>query len=128
LETIRQREQLATDAAKKLYPTAPQPGHAPGLPLKAYAGKYTHPGYQTIIIKHTDEDLQVDLGPRTWPVTTRMEHVSGEFWILYLTDGQPKYELPLKVEFRLGVDGVKEVWIALEPEYPDTLFCFRKNE
>lgn len=105
------------------------------LPLEAYTGKYYHPGYRYLtfsIQDHTDKDtkeaskiLFADATDRCWPTTLRMEQVSAEYFIAWISCFHE--ETAVRAEFRIGADRkVTELGVALEMNMPDTKFWFKR--
>lgn len=123
----------ANDGAN-LYQSAPKPAMAPALPLKAYAGTYSQPGYRSFTFtlqKQKDKDskntevLFADAKDRTWPFTITLKHITGEYWTAALIGRfEPDVQ---RAEFRLGEDGkVNELGIAMDRATPEHLFWFKK--
>ncbi|KAK3945584.1 penicillin-binding protein 4 [Diplogelasinospora grovesii] len=81
------------------------------LKLESYAGTYYHPGYQnlTLTLGEDGKTLRSERSEFTWQNKVELEHVSGEYWVLYSTSlkapGNMAIDGIAAVEFRIGVDG-----------------------
>lgn len=115
-------------AIENLYPSLPDPPIPSPLSVKELAGTYYDPGYKSITLsveprpdKPGEEDLVVVRKDFTWPYKFTFRHVSGNFWIMYISmSTNPslylrEYE---KAEFRIGPDGKPA---ALEVAWRDRL-------
>ncbi|KAK6850794.1 hypothetical protein PG987_000428 [Apiospora arundinis] len=108
-------------AVERLYPDRAEPSLPPALPLQKYAGTYYHPAYQNLTVEVVDND-DSPLGPRqssktqlkasranaVWDMSYDFEHVSGEFWAVFIDLKKSPNWLSgevAKAEFRLGSDG-----------------------
>jgi hypothetical protein len=96
------------ESTEELYPNLPDPIPLT-LPLNAYAGQYTHNGYETLVVGYKDEKLQVDATDRTWRFVLSLEHVSGEFFIGGTFNIDTHNRESIRVQFRLGCDGMASV-------------------
>ncbi|PSR97423.1 beta-lactamase/transpeptidase-like protein [Coniella lustricola] len=141
----REREHVAT-CSQRLYPDLPRPPLPATLPLGAYRGTYSHPGYGNLFIGTLDEleannsglsgllsssslqenkmTLYIWKSPEAASqILGKLEHKTGEHWMTYIST----FNLPEEVdycsrtEFRVGVDGhVKQVGVDLRMEMDDT--------
>ncbi|KAK7943183.1 uncharacterized protein PG986_012296 [Apiospora aurea] len=106
-------------AVDRLYPERTEQPLPPALPLQKYAGTYYHPAYQNLTV---EVDEATSSGPRqssepqlkgtrpnaVWDVSYKFEHVSGEFWAIFMDMAKSPNWLSgqvAKAEFRLGPDG-----------------------
>jgi len=132
---MEQRQEKPASPRDDLYPSAPSPGVPMSLTMEAYAGKYYHPGYRYLIFniqdhvnkatKESSKVLFADDSGRCWPTTFRMEHVSSDYFILWIEFYHK--ETPARAEFRIGVDRkVSELGIALETNLSDKMFWFKR--
>lgn len=143
--------EVMSNPREAAYPDAPRGSKAIplSLPLGAYAGNYTHPAYQnlTVVLKDTPPYLSADPAQptqilqaalqRTFPRVLDFQHVSGEFFVVYIAEAhtyeadQGGSDLDLhmlsKAEFRIGENGtVKEMGIVLEAEMGEEKIWFRR--
>ncbi|KAH8666343.1 putative penicillin-binding protein [Xylariales sp. PMI_506] len=121
------------DAAEKLYPERPNPPIPSSLHLEAYTGTYSHPAYQNITLEvtPTGDKLRAMREDMVWQVMYDFEHVTGEFWVVYIqfvhSPGSLQGQLA-KAEFRIGVDGtVEAVEIEFMEEGTEGLITFKKT-
>ncbi|KAK8130957.1 beta-lactamase/transpeptidase-like protein [Apiospora sp. TS-2023a] len=106
-------------AVDRLYPERTEQPLPPTLSLQKYAGTYYHPAYQNLTI---EVDEGTSSGPRqpskpqlkgsranaVWENSYEFEHVSSEFWAIFLDLKKSPNWLSgqvAKAEFRLGPDG-----------------------
>ncbi|KAH8891646.1 beta-lactamase/transpeptidase-like protein [Thozetella sp. PMI_491] len=114
-KTIDQMYGKFETAKDTLYPDRPETPIAPALPLEAYAGTYYHPAYRNTTIyvggpkpaRIADSKLGVDRADAVWRMTGELQHISGEYWILYsyftTVPVSPISSSP--VQFHIGADG-----------------------
>lgn len=87
-KSINRTKSKSQNAISHFYPSLPFPPLPPTLPLSAYAGTYTHPGYQSLTITHNPktrpETLHADRSFITWPEPNLIfSHFSGNYFIIY---------------------------------------------
>ena len=128
----------------ELYPNAPKDPIPLSLPLQAYAGTYTSPGYGTVnlTIDKMDDQLPSSNQPsgrlcaavldRAWPMIVEFEHVSGEYFLGHvhkpMTDGTTTLLAVTKAEFKVNEAAqAAELGILIEPAMGGDLIWFRKN-
>ena len=130
---INRIKSKAQNAITTFYPSLPSPRLPTTLPLSAYVGTYTHPGYQSLRITINpstsspqgsgsgSETLHADRSFTTWPEPhLNFQHVSGDYFIIHAEHhGDLGAFLPTvyPAEFVLGSDGSpKKVGIGYEEE------------
>lgn len=124
LNRIKSRAQ---NAISTFYPSLPSPRLPTTLPLSAYAGTYTHPGYQSLRItlipssSKGPERLHADRSYTTWSEPhLNFQHVSGDHFIIRAEhQGDFGAFLPnvYPAEFVVGSDGIpKKVGVGYEEE------------
>ncbi|KAK8069331.1 hypothetical protein PG994_005947 [Apiospora phragmitis] len=106
-------------AVDRLYPERTEQPLPPTLPLQKYAGTYYHPAYQNLTVE-VDEgtssgsrqsskpQLKASRANAVWEVSYEFEHVSGEYWAVFIDLKNTPNWLSgqvAKAEFRLGPDG-----------------------
>ncbi|RYP15144.1 hypothetical protein DL765_005883 [Monosporascus sp. GIB2] len=119
-------EMLATadGAVDRLYPGRADPPLPRALPLGDYAGTYFHAAYRNITIEVMDNpdgtdgkrELKAAREDFVWKMAFEFEHVSGEFWVIYVEprgSGGMVTQLG-KAEFKIGITGKVE---SLEAEF-----------
>ena len=128
---------------KRLYPDTPKPKLPLTLPLGNYEGLYSHPAYNFLNLTVVKPNarlplpespqliLHADARYKTFPYLFDFEHVSGEFFLLYISRSFTEVEFGpssvTKAEFRLDESGkVSEVGIALEPEMEGGEIWFKR--
>ncbi|KAK4694396.1 hypothetical protein P7C71_g3185, partial [Lecanoromycetidae sp. Uapishka_2] len=125
------------------YPDAPDPPVPLTLPLEDYAGIYSHPAYPTVNLSITegshDSQIAGDLYTLSYHTYIFLQHVSGEFFLLYARtsakkgwdpakDSRPAQDAVTKAEFRLGENGkVRELGVIVEPEMGNEKIWWRKD-
>lgn len=113
-------------AVDELYPERADPPLPRTLPLAGYLGTYYHAAYQNITLElveeqpHSAEDSKRELRAVredfVWKMIFEFEHVSGEFWLVYIEpNGVSGIGTQLaRAQFQIGVTGKVE---ALEIEF-----------
>ncbi|KAK5995069.1 hypothetical protein PT974_03462 [Cladobotryum mycophilum] len=105
------------NAVDELYPNSPDPPLPSKLTMEELAGTYYDAGYGKITLRvqpHPDpdragENILVAYRPEsTFKYSMKFEHVSDQYWILYLmtADGGGYLDQILAAKFRVGVDGM----------------------
>jgi hypothetical protein len=135
-------EEAAT-AKEYFYPNLPEPIQPCSLPLKAYAGSYHHPGYQTLKI-YIDANAERALEERagnpvlfradrtevTIPEHMAFEHINKDYFLIrssWFGDFAAWFPDVNPAEFRLGADGkVSEIGIRWEPRLGDRKIWLKK--
>ena len=109
--------------SSKYHPSLPSPTLPTTLPLSAYAGSYSHPGYQTVTLyieEAANGDvprLRADRSFTTFPQVLSFEHVSGEYFVVNNVQEGLLVPNVYPAEFRLGADGrVADLGIGWEEE------------
>lgn len=117
-------------AIDKYYPDRPEHSIPPVLPLEAYAGTYFHPAYLNFTLELADPDKKTNRArasltatrpDATWPSYNEFEHVSGEYWMIFMyTLDQPAGVIGeyAPAQFRIGADGKADAlgvtWISMD--------------
>ncbi|ORY62645.1 putative penicillin-binding protein [Pseudomassariella vexata] len=111
------------NAVERLYPDRADPPLPHLLALEAYTGTYFHPAYQNLTINlangsetdihrhNTKPRLRAVREDVVWQNTFDFEHVSGEFWVVFinmLKVPNGLNEEAAKAEFRVGATGRPE--------------------
>ncbi len=124
------REELAKeqlDTVEELYSNLPEVRIPLALPLEAYAGSYTHPGFGNLAVEYKEGKLEVDATDRTWRFKLSLEHVSGEFFIAEKFDVDIHSRDRIKAQFRLGADGApRSLGIDLVEGMRDEMVWFQR--
>lgn len=123
-----QTESKNAKAIDKYYPDRPEHSIPSALPLEAYTGTYFHPGYLNFTLelvgpgektKRANAALKATRADATWPSYNEFEHVSGEYWMLFMyTLQQPAGVIGeyAPAQFRIGADGKADAlgvtWIS----------------
>ncbi|KAK8044924.1 beta-lactamase/transpeptidase-like protein [Apiospora rasikravindrae] len=106
-------------AVDRLYPERTEQPLPPTLPLQKYAGTYYHPAYQNLTVEvdegtplgsrqSSEPQLKATHPNAVWDNSYEFEHVSGEFWVIFMDMKKSPNWLSgqvAKAEFRLGPDG-----------------------
>lgn len=112
-----QTETKLEKAIDKYYPDRPRHSIPPALPLEAYAGTYFHPGYLNFTLEpvgsgqktnRAKASLTAERPDATWPSYNEFEHVSGEYWMIFMYMlSQPTGVIGeyAPAQFRIGTDG-----------------------
>ncbi|KAJ9151255.1 Penicillin-binding protein 4 [Pleurostoma richardsiae] len=114
---LNQTDTKIKNAVDDLYPQRAKPGLPPALPIEAYVGTYFHPGYLNMTVELADAEararkpqvqLVAERADFTWPVKCEFEHVSGEYWVMYI-DLLHAPGLAMKefapAQFKIGANG-----------------------
>lgn len=133
-------ETKLAEAIDKYYPDRPEHSIAPSLPLEAYAGTYFHPGYLNFTLELADPGkttnrakaaLTAKRPDATWPTYNEFEHVSGEYWMIFMyTLDQPTGVVGeyAPAQFRVGADGKADAlgvtWISFDLSGDDNIEGF----
>ncbi|KAK7752219.1 hypothetical protein SLS62_005753 [Diatrype stigma] len=125
-KSIEQMLSAGDTALDELYPERADPPLPRALPIDDYLGTYYHPAYQHIrLVRNQSNGTGDDAGRRelkavrddfVWKMTFEFEHVSGEFWLVYVIprgSGGIGTQFA-KAEFRVRATGKVE---ALEIEF-----------
>lgn len=113
------------NAVERLYPERADPPFRRVLPLEQYTGTFFHPAYHNITIelaptssaKAPEYRKKCELrairgeGQFVWPMIFDFEHVSAEFWIIYIDHLKTPNGLGVqfaKAEFKIGPTGRAE--------------------
>ncbi|KAH8897521.1 beta-lactamase/transpeptidase-like protein [Thozetella sp. PMI_491] len=122
-EMLVKQDEVFEKAEETIFPNLPQKATEPALDVESYTGTYFHPGWRNIIIstdgpnagRRPKAKLIADRDDATWRITGELEHVTGEFWVMYsyfkTLPVSPMDYSP--VEFKIGSDG-KVSGLALE--------------
>lgn len=124
-------------AIDKYYPSRPTHSIPASLPIEAYTGTYFHPGYLNFTIELPDPvrttraktALTATRPDATWPSFNEFEHVSGEYWMIFIyTLDQPVGVMReyAPAQFHVGSDGKANAlgitWLSLGgPDDDDTV-------
>ena len=104
-------------AVGDLYPERADPPLPHILPLEQYTGTYYHPGYQHVTLELAESTLYrsrgrttlaADLPDLSWKTSMNFDHVSGEFWVVYLNSSTVRNGLmdeAVPGRFHIGPDG-----------------------
>jgi len=86
------------------------------IPLTAYAGTYSHPGYRTMVVQIRDEKLFIDATDRSMGFTLEFEHVADQTkYTAYLSDLFEGGRDPVRAEFLLTGGRATKMGLDLEP-------------
>jgi hypothetical protein len=120
IDRIKQKSQ---NAINHFYPSLPSPRLPTTIPLSAYAGTYTHPGYQSLTITFNPKTkvMHADRSFITWSEPhLAFSHVSGDYFIIHSEhEGDLGAFAPnvYPAEFVIGVDGKpRKVGVGYEEE------------
>lgn len=95
-------------------------------PLAAYTGKYSHPGYRTMIIQIKDNALFIDATDRSMGFTLTFEHLSDQTkYTAHLSDMVEGGDDAVEAEFIFDHDVVVMLGLHLEPALKE-LIWFKK--
>lgn len=110
--SINRTKSKSKNAISHFYPSLPSPRLPPTLHLSAYAGTYTHPGYQSITLTinlKLSKTLHADRSFTTWREPHLVfSHVSGNIFIIHSShQGDLGAFAPnvYPAEFVIGADG-----------------------
>ena len=104
------------NAPDVLFPNRVDPPIPPSLPFEKYAGTYYHPGYKYMKLqlghrpggRRPNAQFFAERLECTWQRVCDFEHVSGEFWVMYMSvvagTAEDKKDTAA-VQFRVGVNG-----------------------
>ncbi|KAF7587625.1 hypothetical protein BBP40_006989 [Aspergillus hancockii] len=117
-------------AREQLYPHVPTPAVRPAFGVEEHVGRYWHPAYlgMDIVLGEDGKGLVGDRLRMEVGMEVHLEHVSGEFWLarLEVRNQDPRDYEVVRAEFRVGLEGVKAVGVALEPEMSGKLIWFQR--
>ncbi|KAH8598835.1 putative penicillin-binding protein [Bisporella sp. PMI_857] len=90
------------------FPSLPDPPLPLPVPLLNYTGTYFHPAFRNVTLVLKDDALFINRTDAAWRVTIQLEHVSGNYFMAYVSRGidLPIYKQALPAEFEVGSDGV----------------------
>jgi len=107
----RKKGQEAGDEAEEKKDSLRVEGTQPSHPIADYAGQYAHPGYGTLRIEQTGDDLTLQFNG----IAALLEHWHYDVWTGADTEGDATFE-DQKFLFRGNEDGlIAEVTSLLEP-------------
>lgn len=101
--------------------------------MDKYAGTYYHPAYQYINLRVAESShsnskstikLVADRPDVTWKLSMEFEHVSGEYWVVYLRFAHSKNGIMDEVspaQFKIGADGSVEALGVTWGSTPDAM-------
>ncbi|EAW09100.1 beta-lactamase family protein [Aspergillus clavatus NRRL 1] len=93
------------------------------LSLAAYTGEYSHPGYHTLKVEVTEEELFIDAMDRSFGFTMTFDHVCQQTkFIAHLHDPLGGEDIPLKVEFKLEGDKAVRMGVHFEVDLEDYIW------
>lgn len=94
-----------------------------GMPLEAYQGVYSHPGYHIMVVQIKDSKLFIDATDRSIGFTLTFEHVSDQTkFIAHLSDLIEGGDDPVEAQFILeGAEAVK-MGLLLEPSLKELVW------
>ncbi|KAJ0110014.1 hypothetical protein J7T55_014816 [Diaporthe amygdali] len=123
-------------AIDKYYPDRPEHSIPLSLPIEGYTGTYYHPGYLNFTVELADPGkttrakaaLTATRPYATWPSFNEFEHVSGEYWMIFMYTRK----LPIGVvneyapaQFRVGSDGKANAlgitWLSIAESEEDNV-------
>lgn len=116
-ETLIGKKDIVIDGAlDEMFPDRKEPGLPHNLPLESYAGTYFHPGYMNLTIQVVESEangkpgktLYAERPDATWMMTYDFQHVSSEYWMVYLgliheRSGNMREYAP--AQFKIGPSG-----------------------
>lgn len=132
-------ETAMNESIAKYYPHRPSSPLPSALPIEAYTGTYFHPGYLNFTLqlasgvddKYMLRDnitlvaIRVDV---SWPTINLLEHVSGEYWMMYeYYKDSPQGSIVeyAPAQFEIGPDGrvarMGITWLSVSPGNEDTV-------
>ncbi|KAE8447453.1 hypothetical protein EG329_010726 [Mollisiaceae sp. DMI_Dod_QoI] len=112
---------------EELFPNLPQPPIPLSRPLSSYVGEYEHSGYGKMIVELQDNKLQVNCLDRTWRFMMRLEHISGEFFFVEVTQEPTMDVETCKVQFRIDADGTVR-WFGWDhSQVSSSSLCFSSS-
>lgn len=106
------------EAKNKLYPSRPDKPLSHSLPINAYVGTYSNPGYGEVTFRAYGSKLTADLSDRVIPSILDLHHVSGEFFLGRLCSPTSEAHATgfYRAEFYIDATGnVQSVGLDLEP-------------
>ncbi|KAI0129484.1 beta-lactamase/transpeptidase-like protein [Xylariales sp. AK1849] len=124
--------EMYDNGVERLYPNRPDPPLPPARRIRDYTGTYYHPAYHNVTIELglARNDLRAIREDFVWQMTFDFQHVSGEFWIIWidmknspnLLNGQLA-----RAEFRTGVSGkVDELLIEFMEDGSEGIITFER--
>ena len=126
----RQRREEHASSLERLYPHLPDPLHPMTLPLEQYAGKYSHPSYDDLVLKVRGRSLVADRQQQEIAMNIIFRHVSGEYWLatLHVRNQDIRDCNVIRAEFKISVDGkAARVGLELEPEMNGEKIWFERT-
>ena len=112
-----------------LYPADETPYLPPSLPLQAYAGVYSHPGYGEWPITYHDDTLWNKMNhTNVLRYDAQLDHITGEQFLLIGYDvGLPDDPMYIRVEFDIdGKGAVQQMGLELEYTMKGQKIWFQK--
>lgn len=119
-----------TLAKEVLYPSNETVYIPPSLPLKAYAGLYSHPGYGDWPINYRNGTLWNTMDrPNIVQYDGKLDHITAEHFLIIAYDvGEPDDPAYLPVEFRIHESGtVRQMGIQFEESMKGEKIWFDKK-
>lgn len=106
-----------TFVKETLYPPNETIYIPPSLPVEAYAGLYSHPGYGDWPINHRNGTLWNTMNrPNALQYDGKLDHITADHFLIIAYDvGEPDDPIYLPIEFRIDVTGtVQQMGIDFE--------------
>ncbi|KAK5951589.1 hypothetical protein OHC33_007267 [Knufia fluminis] len=109
-------EEDEKDEDEDVYPDRPEVPLPMALKAEEYAGRYENPGYGVFVVQLKKGELFIDATDRTFPFEARLEHVSGEYFVMKVRSVPYEYDTAkIKAEFVVGASGkVTELRLSFE--------------
>jgi len=94
-----------------------------GIPLKAYQGEYSHPGYHSLVVQIKDSKLFIDATDRSMGFTLYFEPSSDQTkFIAHLSDLREGGDDPIQAEFVLENAEAVKMGLHLEPSLQELIW------
>ncbi|KAK2590160.1 hypothetical protein QQS21_012156, partial [Conoideocrella luteorostrata] len=99
-KSTKSRKDALANAPQILFPSRPSHGLPPTIKIADLQGTYHHQGYGTIELieeahpKKEGEKVLVAYRPEAlWPLKLTLEHASGDYWTVYVTESEDNPEV-----------------------------------
>lgn len=131
LSALRQQNRKENACSiQRLYSHLPDPPLSKTLPLGKYAGKYSHPSYDDLVLEVHGKSLVANRQQQEIAMDIIFHHVSGEYWLAtrHVLNQDIRDSNVVRAEFKISADGNTErVGPELEPKMNGEKIWFERT-